>query len=100
MAAWRYCKSPNWMALLVAVAACYSLSWINGNPWALAAFPVVLVASRLDLSLPFPEQRRDRVDAAAMFAVVLALTDPKLGPHGSRLEAVDVPQDKQAVDPC
>ena len=52
VASWWYCKRPSWMALLVAVAACYSLSWINGNLWALAALPLVIGASRLDLSLP------------------------------------------------
>ncbi|MCY1291975.1 hypothetical protein D9M68_734650 [compost metagenome] len=40
------------MALLVAVAACSSLSWINGNPWALAALLLVVGASQLDLCLP------------------------------------------------
>lgn len=52
LASWWYCKNPSWIALLAALAACFSLTWINGNPWALAAFPLVVGASRINLNVP------------------------------------------------
>ncbi|MCS8482967.1 TraX family protein [Pseudomonas aeruginosa] len=52
LACWWYCKSPSWIALLAAVAACFSLTWINGNPWALAALLLVVGASRINLNVP------------------------------------------------
>lgn len=46
---WWYCKNPNWIALLGAIASCASLFWINGNLWALAALPLAVAASQVDL---------------------------------------------------
>lgn len=52
VASWWYCKTPNWIALLAALASCAALFWINGNLWALAALPLVVAASQVDLRIP------------------------------------------------
>lgn len=52
VAIWWYCKSPTWAALATALATCTALLWINGNLWALAALPVVAIASLVDLRVP------------------------------------------------
>jgi hypothetical protein len=52
VAVWRYCKRPNWDAATFALLALVALGLINRNLWALAALPLILVASRVDLSMP------------------------------------------------
>jgi|SRR5690625_2855495 len=52
LATWAYCKRPTWIAAAVALLACAALWFINGNLWALAALPLVLAASRVDLPMP------------------------------------------------
>lgn len=52
IAAWWYCKNPNWIALLGVLASCASLYWINGNHWALAALPLLIAASQVNLGVP------------------------------------------------
>jgi hypothetical protein len=52
LAAWCYCKRPDWPALSAWVAATAALYTVNGNLWALAALPVILVASRIDVRMP------------------------------------------------
>ena len=52
LAVWWYCKRPSWMALTLALVALVALGFVNGNLWALAALPVVLVASRVDMRVP------------------------------------------------
>lgn len=53
VAAWRYCKRPS---ILTAVLAALSLAmicrFINSNWWAFAAFPLILVVSRINPPLP------------------------------------------------
>ncbi|KAK6339926.1 hypothetical protein TWF718_009315 [Orbilia javanica] len=50
--AWIYFRSGNLLGLLTGVASCASLSWINGNHWALAAFPTLFILSKVDIDLP------------------------------------------------
>jgi hypothetical protein len=52
---WRYCKRPS-LSRLIALICCVATLWlINQNPWALAALPLILIAPRLELSMPrFP----------------------------------------------
>ncbi|WP_339325306.1 TraX family protein [Xanthomonas citri] len=51
-AVWWYCKRPCWPAALLGLLACASLWFINGNLWALAALPLVIAASGVDLHVP------------------------------------------------
>ena len=50
--AWSYFRRPNWPALLFALAGLLALYDINKNLWALAALPLIVLASRLDLPVP------------------------------------------------
>lgn len=52
LAVWLYCRRPSWMAITLAAAAFAGLWYVNGTPWALAAVPIVLGASRADLIVP------------------------------------------------
>lgn len=52
IAAWSYIKQPSWPAAVIAVAACAALWLINRNLWALAALPVLLLSSNIDLQVP------------------------------------------------
>jgi hypothetical protein len=52
IAVWWYCKRPGWMPLALALAALASLWFVNNNLMALAAVPVVLAASLVDLRVP------------------------------------------------
>ena len=46
--AWGYFRRPNWTALLFALAGLVALYVINKNLWALAALPLVVLASRIE----------------------------------------------------
>lgn len=50
--AWSYFRRPNWMALFFAVIGLVALFYINKNLWALAALPLFMLASRVDLAVP------------------------------------------------
>lgn len=52
LAVWWYCKRPSVLPLLLGLLACSALWFINSNWWALAALPLLLVVSRLDLPMP------------------------------------------------
>jgi hypothetical protein len=52
LAVWSYTRRPSWTAAILALLACATRQLINGNPWALAALPLILLASRVDLRLP------------------------------------------------
>lgn len=52
IASWRYCKQPNTIRLAATVACLVALWFLNRNPWALAALPLILAAPHLKLSLP------------------------------------------------
>lgn len=52
LAVWWYCKRPTLLAVALATASLAALAFINGNQWALATLPLLLLASRLDLDLP------------------------------------------------
>ena len=49
---WTYTKPPTGIAALAAVVALIALHAINGNDWALAALPVLILASKLHLNIP------------------------------------------------
>jgi hypothetical protein len=57
VATWSYARKPCWRALTGAVLAVFALRLINGNDWALAAFVVVLAATRAPASLWVPRVR-------------------------------------------
>jgi hypothetical protein len=52
LAVWRYGKCPGVMPLTLSLTALLALWFVNGNLWALAVIPVVLLASRIDLRMP------------------------------------------------
>ena len=52
LAIWSYRKRPTWTAAAVALIACATLWFINHNMWALAALPVIMLATRFDLRVP------------------------------------------------
>ncbi len=52
VAVWIYCKRPSLPAAAVTLLACASLWLSNGNLWALAAVPLILGATRLNLQVP------------------------------------------------
>ncbi|TCV82726.1 TraX family protein [Sulfurirhabdus autotrophica] len=52
LAAWWYCKTPNWSALLMGLVATASLFFINGNFWAFAALPFIFMAPHFKLNVP------------------------------------------------
>jgi hypothetical protein len=52
LAVWSYYKWPSIIAAVTALLSCAALWFINGNWWALAAVPVVLIVSRVDVTMP------------------------------------------------
>lgn len=52
LAAWPYCKKPNWPALVTWVLAVLSLVVINQNYWALASFLIIFSAPYLSFNVP------------------------------------------------
>lgn len=50
--AWSYFRRPSWPALLLSLAGFVSLYLVNHNFWALATLPLIVLASRVDLSVP------------------------------------------------
>lgn len=56
VAVWWYGKRPGALPLVLALAALAALRLVNGNFWALASVPVLLLAPLVDL--PIPRLRR------------------------------------------
>ena len=52
LAAWSYCRRPNWWALTFWVASVLALWVINRNWWALAAFPLIFYAPHAHWRIP------------------------------------------------
>jgi hypothetical protein len=52
VAVWFYCKRPSLPAAAATLLACAALWLSNGNHWALAAIPLILAATRLNLPVP------------------------------------------------
>lgn len=52
LSVWWYCKMPGLIPLTLSLATLASLWFVNGNLWALAAVPIILVLSRIDLQVP------------------------------------------------
>lgn len=52
LAAWYCCKYRNVKWLLVWIASALSLYFVNDNYWALAAIPIIFIATRIDFKLP------------------------------------------------
>jgi hypothetical protein len=52
LAVWWYAKQPCWEALVLSIVALIGLWCVNGNLWAVAAAPVVLIASYANPRIP------------------------------------------------
>lgn len=52
LGAWFFCREASPRRLLLWFLGTLSLTVVNGNAWALAAIPIVLLASRITLRLP------------------------------------------------
>jgi hypothetical protein len=52
LGAWLFCREASPSRLLLWFLGTLSLTVVNGNAWALAAIPIVLMASRVSLRLP------------------------------------------------
>jgi hypothetical protein len=52
VAAWAFCRQPDGRHFAGWVLFTASLALVNGNFWALAAVPVLLLATRVELQLP------------------------------------------------
>ena len=52
VAAWLYARRPRWSALGLAAIGFAGLHLVNRNEWALAALPLIALASCVDLSVP------------------------------------------------
>lgn len=52
VAIWWYCKTPKFVALLVAVLALALLRVINGNYWAIAAIPILSTSIAVNIPIP------------------------------------------------
>lgn len=52
LAAWIYCKKPNWPALIAWIATIFGLYTINHNMWALVALLLVFAAPSVRLNVP------------------------------------------------
>jgi TraX protein len=51
LGAWLFCRKPSFPRLVLWIFETLSLTVINGNTWALAALPIVLMAGRMPRSL-------------------------------------------------
>ena len=49
---WWYCRKPSLLALSLLIASCAALWFINGNFWALAAVPVMVLSTSINLRIP------------------------------------------------
>lgn len=52
LAAWAYCKTQNVWAFLIWLLSTTCLSLINGNHWAVATVPIILITSKIHVNLP------------------------------------------------
>ncbi|MDG2676303.1 TraX family protein [Vibrio parahaemolyticus] len=52
LAVWSYSKQPSIYTAGIALLACSSLGFINGNMWALAALPILVSSTMFDLKVP------------------------------------------------
>lgn len=52
LGAWGYCRKPNRGRLLLWILGTLSLSVVNGNAWALASIPVLLLLTKLNVRMP------------------------------------------------
>lgn len=52
IAIWSYCKTPSLSAIMIAVAALAATRVINGNYWALASIPIIVLACFVAVPMP------------------------------------------------
>lgn len=52
LATWSYFKRPDFFSASIAIIACASLDFINGNSWAMIVFIIVFSATHIDLKMP------------------------------------------------
>ncbi len=56
VSAWAYCREATVGRLILWVSATAALAIVNGNQWALAALPLILLATRVALQVPRRQQ--------------------------------------------
>ncbi len=49
---WYFCKKPSLFTLFLALFSCLWISSINGNNWAMAAIPIIFVATMINVPIP------------------------------------------------
>ena len=52
VACWFYCRRPGWLSLCLAIACCAALAPINQNFWAMAVFPIIYSATKVNFGFP------------------------------------------------
>jgi len=52
IAIWSYCKTPSLSAIVIAIAALAATRVINGNYWALASIPIIVLACFVAVPMP------------------------------------------------
>jgi hypothetical protein len=52
LASWMHCKQPSWLTAFFTLLFCASLWFINRNLWAMAALPLIMIATRINLIVP------------------------------------------------
>jgi hypothetical protein len=52
LSSWMHCKQPSWPMAFFTLLFCVSLWFINRNLWAMAALPLIMIATHIDLSVP------------------------------------------------
>jgi hypothetical protein len=52
LAFWMHCKQPSWLTAFFALLFCALLWFINKNLWAMAALPLIMITTHIDLSVP------------------------------------------------
>jgi hypothetical protein len=52
LSSWMHCKQPSWPMAFSTLLFCASLWFINRNLWAMAALPLIMITTHIDLSVP------------------------------------------------
>ena len=52
ISAWFFCRKPSAISLLACLASFILLDDLNGNHWAMAAIPIIYLATKIDFEIP------------------------------------------------